>query len=65
MVPTPLKTLVPNASNSALSLMRDLMLWNPAARPNVVQSLRHQYFSEGGPLPEVPETQTKVSKQTL
>lgn len=52
MVATPLRQLVPNAGAAALSLMTDLMLWNPASRPNVVAALRHPYFSEGGPLPD-------------
>ncbi|XP_053467389.1 serine/threonine-protein kinase MAK isoform X3 [Ictalurus furcatus] len=37
-VPTPLKTLIPNASNEALTLMKDLLYWNPKKRPTAVQS---------------------------
>ncbi|XP_053530827.1 serine/threonine-protein kinase MAK isoform X4 [Ictalurus punctatus] len=36
-VPTPLKTLIPNASNEALTLMKDLLYWNPKKRPTAVQ----------------------------
>lgn len=36
-VPTPLKTLVPNASREAISLMKDLLQWDPKKRPTAVQ----------------------------
>lgn len=36
-VPTPLKTLIPNASNEAITLMRDLLQWDPKKRPTAVQ----------------------------
>ncbi|XP_058232457.1 serine/threonine-protein kinase MAK isoform X4 [Hemibagrus wyckioides] len=36
-VPTPLKTLIPNASNEALTLMKDLLHWEPKKRPTAVQ----------------------------
>ena len=32
-----LKTLIPNASNDALTLMKDMMAWNPQKRPTVTQ----------------------------
>ncbi|KAM9827905.1 serine/threonine-protein kinase MAK [Neosynchiropus ocellatus] len=53
-VPTHLKTLIPNASNEAISLMRDLLQWDPKKRPTAVQALRYQYFQVGqilGPRP--------------
>lgn len=34
---TPLKILIPNASNEALTLMKDLLHWNPKKRPTAVQ----------------------------
>lgn len=36
-VPTPLKTLIPNATNEALDLMRDLLQWDPKKRPSTVK----------------------------
>ena len=51
MVPTPLKTLIPNASKAAIDLMKDLMAWNPASRPSCVQSLRYSFFTDGEPIP--------------
>ncbi|KAJ8010596.1 hypothetical protein DPEC_G00076710 [Dallia pectoralis] len=53
-VPTPLKTLIPNASTEAISLMKDLLMWDPKKRPLAVQALRYPYFKVGqvlGPLP--------------
>ncbi|ESO92554.1 hypothetical protein LOTGIDRAFT_120723 [Lottia gigantea] len=44
---TSLKSLIPNASNEALHLMKDMMMWNPAKRPSSAQSLRYQYFQVG------------------
>lgn len=36
-VPTHLKTLIPNASNEAVTLMKDLLQWDPKKRPTAVQ----------------------------
>ncbi|XP_036377447.1 serine/threonine-protein kinase MAK [Megalops cyprinoides] len=46
-VPTNLKTLIPNASNEAISLMKDMLQWDPKKRPTAVQALRHPYFQVG------------------
>ncbi|XP_037613091.1 serine/threonine-protein kinase MAK isoform X4 [Sebastes umbrosus] len=57
-VPTHLKTLIPNASNEAITLMRDLMQWDPKKRPTAVQALRYPYFQVGqilGPRPQSQE----------
>ncbi|KAK5898356.1 hypothetical protein CgunFtcFv8_015780 [Champsocephalus gunnari] len=57
-VPTHLKTLIPNASNEAIILMRDLLQWDPKKRPTAVQSLRYPYFQVGqilGPRPQSQE----------
>ncbi|XP_072547416.1 serine/threonine-protein kinase MAK isoform X2 [Salminus brasiliensis] len=57
-VPTPLKTLIPNASNEALTLMKDLLQWDPKKRPTAVQALRYPYFQVGqvlGPRTQTPD----------
>ncbi|XP_076028582.1 uncharacterized protein LOC143017709 [Oratosquilla oratoria] len=42
--PTPLSTLIPNASGEAIQLMQDMLKWNPAKRPTAQQCLRYPYF---------------------
>jgi serine/threonine protein kinase len=42
--PTPLSTLIPNASPEAIALMTDMLRWNPAKRPSAQQALRYPYF---------------------
>ncbi|XP_054479269.1 serine/threonine-protein kinase MAK [Anoplopoma fimbria] len=73
-VPTHLKTLIPNASNEAIALMRDMLQWDPKKRPTAVQALRYPYFQVGqilGPRPQSqevkkvqarPPTQKQVSE---
>ncbi|XP_036374952.1 serine/threonine-protein kinase MAK-like isoform X2 [Megalops cyprinoides] len=59
-VPTNLKTLIPNASNEAIALMRDLLQWDPKKRPTAAQALRYPYFQVGqvlGPPPQYVEQQ--------
>ncbi|XP_046614468.1 serine/threonine-protein kinase dyf-5-like isoform X2 [Neodiprion virginianus] len=46
---TPLSKLIPNASQESVSLMEDMMRWNPVQRPTAQQSLRYRYFQVGGP----------------
>ncbi|XP_078594497.1 serine/threonine-protein kinase MAK-like isoform X1 [Branchiostoma floridae x Branchiostoma japonicum] len=46
-VPTNLKTLIPNASNEAIQLMRDMLHWDPKKRPTAAQSLRYPYYQVG------------------
>ncbi|XP_054863297.1 serine/threonine-protein kinase MAK isoform X9 [Amphiprion ocellaris] len=68
-VPTHLKTLIPNASNEAIALMRDMLQWDPKKRPTAVQALRYPYFQVGqilGPRPqsqEVKKVQTRPQAQ--
>lgn len=63
-VPTHLKTLIPNASNEAINLMRDLLQWDPKKRPTAVQALRYAYFQVGQVLGPRPQSQDirKVSQ---
>lgn len=37
MVPTDLSSLIPNASNDAIDLMTQLMIWDPQKRLNATQ----------------------------
>ncbi|KAI4881773.1 hypothetical protein NFI96_011469 [Prochilodus magdalenae] len=65
-VPTPLKTLIPNASNEALTLMKDLLQWDPKKRPTAVQALRYPYFQVGqvlGPRTQTPDLRKAQVKQ--
>ncbi|XP_034946794.1 serine/threonine-protein kinase dyf-5-like isoform X2 [Chelonus insularis] len=41
---TPLKDIIPNASQDAIILMEDMLEWNPIKRPNAQQALRYPYF---------------------
>nr|XP_046227651.1 serine/threonine-protein kinase MAK isoform X4 [Scatophagus argus] len=65
-VPTNLKTLIPNASNEAITLMRDLLQWDPKKRPTAVQALRYPYFQVGqilGPRPHSQEVKKVQARQ--
>ncbi|KAM9774676.1 serine/threonine-protein kinase MAK isoform 2-T2 [Syngnathus typhle] len=67
-VPTPLKTLIPNASREAINLMKDLLQWDPKKRPTAVQALRYPYFQVGqvlGPRPHSQEAKTVQARQTI
>eukprot|EP01016_Furgasonia_blochmanni_P051987 TRINITY_DN8249_c0_g1_i1.p1 TRINITY_DN8249_c0_g1~~TRINITY_DN8249_c0_g1_i1.p1 ORF type:complete len:370 (+),score=43.04 TRINITY_DN8249_c0_g1_i1:1221-2330(+) len=50
--PQSLKKLIPNASDEALELIRDMLKYNPAARPTVSQALQYPYFQCRIPIPE-------------
>ncbi|XP_067434714.1 serine/threonine-protein kinase MAK isoform X2 [Thunnus thynnus] len=65
-VPTHLKTLIPNASNEAIALMKDLLQWDPKKRPTAVQSLRYPYFQVGqilGPRPQSQDVKKVQARQ--
>ncbi|XP_058878672.1 serine/threonine-protein kinase MAK-like isoform X6 [Acipenser ruthenus] len=64
-VPTHLSTLIPNASNEAIALMRDMLQWDPKKRPTTTQALRYPYFQVGqvlGPPPQYVEQQKAQNK---
>ncbi|XP_048030293.1 serine/threonine-protein kinase MAK isoform X2 [Megalobrama amblycephala] len=67
-VPTPLKTLIPNATNEALDLMRDFLQWDPKKRPSAAKALRYPYFQVGqvlGPRPMTPDVRKVQIKPVL
>ena len=49
--PTALSSLVPNASPEAITLMRDLMLWDPTKRPTASGALQYPFFQVGITMP--------------
>ncbi|XP_053569074.1 serine/threonine-protein kinase MAK isoform X1 [Bombina bombina] len=64
-IPINLKTLIPNASEEALTLMRDMLQWDPKKRPTASQALRYPYFQVGqalGPPPQHLEQKKLLNK---
>ena len=43
--PTPLKKLIPHASDAALELIQSMVHWDPNKRPTAVQALQSPYFT--------------------
>jgi serine/threonine protein kinase len=43
---TPLKTIIKNASDEAIDLMKQMMRYNPLDRPTAVECLQHSYFDD-------------------
>ncbi|XP_051929533.1 serine/threonine-protein kinase MAK-like isoform X1 [Hippocampus zosterae] len=60
-VPTCLSSLIPNASDEAITLMKDMLQWDPKKRPNAAQALRYPYFYVGQSL-GVPLNYSKQHK---
>lgn len=67
-VPTSLRSLIPNAGDDAITLMKDMLQWDPVKRPSAAQALRYPYFhvgqALGAPLKysEQHKAQEKVSE---
>uniref|UniRef100_A0A8C8DW49 non-specific serine/threonine protein kinase n=1 Tax=Oryzias sinensis TaxID=183150 RepID=A0A8C8DW49_9TELE len=67
-VPTHLKTLIPNASNEAIALMKDFLQWDPKKRPTAAQALRYPYFQVGqvlGPRPQSQELKKMQNRSMI
>lgn len=64
-VPTPLASLIPNASPEAIQLMTDYMKYDPNQRPGVPQSLQYPYFQVNVniPQPRAPPPQQQMSQR--
>lgn len=45
-IPTPLRTLIPTASQSALNYIAESLRWDPAKRPSAEASLSYPFFLE-------------------
>lgn len=56
IAPTPLNSLVPNASPEGLALMTDLMKYDPSKRPSASQSLQYPFFQIGLNIPVMPKS---------
>ncbi|XP_006811103.1 serine/threonine-protein kinase MAK-like [Saccoglossus kowalevskii] len=54
-----LKTIIPNASNEGLTIINDMLLWNPQKRPTAAQTLRYPYFQVGQNLGSRPVQKTQ------
>merc|ERR1711939_877551 len=52
--PTPLSTLIPQASPEAIKLMEDTMRYNPSKRPTCSQCLQYPFFKVGVTLNSKP-----------
>ncbi|KAM9844984.1 serine/threonine-protein kinase MAK-like [Aulostomus maculatus] len=66
--PTCFKSLIPNASDEAITLMKDMLQWDPEKRPSAAQALRYPYFHVGQTLsvplknPEQHNTKVKAAE---
>eukprot|EP01062_Namystynia_karyoxenos_P019120 TRINITY_DN17165_c0_g2_i1.p1 TRINITY_DN17165_c0_g2~~TRINITY_DN17165_c0_g2_i1.p1 ORF type:complete len:711 (+),score=196.00 TRINITY_DN17165_c0_g2_i1:212-2344(+) len=49
MVPTPLQSLVPNATREAIDIMDKMLVWDPERRPKAAACLSHAYFQVAPP----------------
>jgi len=71
-VPTPLASLIPNASPEGIQIMTDYMKYDPNQRPGIPQSLQYPYFQvnvnvpqQRAPPPQQHQQQRQVAQDPL
>jgi protein kinase len=62
-VPTPLESIIRNASPEAIQLMTDLLRWDPNKRPTCSQALQYPFFTIGISIPMPLRTRTETTQQ--
>ncbi|KAJ9590218.1 hypothetical protein L9F63_016668, partial [Diploptera punctata] len=60
--PSPLHTIITNASKDAIIMMEDMLKWNPSKRPTAQQSLRYPYFQVGQKLGTTIQQQENLNR---
>ena len=65
MVPTSLRTLIPNATEEGLQLINNLLQWDPRLRPTAAQALSTKYFEVGGGIHAPPPNSVHTSTTNL
>ena len=63
-VPTPLAQIIPNASAEAITLMQDLMKYDPQQRPTASQTLQYPYFQVNAAIVAPPTNPNMVPAST-
>lgn len=61
--PTPLHTIIPNASPEAIDLLNEMLTYDPAKRPSATKALQHPWFN--GPVEAVRKTAPKVPPKVI
>mmetsp|Transcript_4724 Transcript_4724/g.7942 ORF Transcript_4724/g.7942 Transcript_4724/m.7942 type:complete len:488 (+) Transcript_4724:155-1618(+) len=64
-VPTPLAQIIPNASAEAITLMQDLMKYDPQQRPTASQTLQYPFFQVNSALVPPPTNPNSVPPSTF
>jgi len=62
MVSTPLRQLIPNASQDGIEILYAMLAWNPQQRPSSQKSLAHKFFTVGQNLHRSHKQKTKPLK---
>jgi len=62
-VPTPLASLIPNASPEAIQLMTDYMKYDPKSRPQIAESLQYPYFQVNVNTPHPAQPRQQVTQR--
>eukprot|EP00516_Mucochytrium_quahogii_P011279 CAMPEP_0203785966 /NCGR_PEP_ID=MMETSP0100_2-20121128/1332_1 /ASSEMBLY_ACC=CAM_ASM_000210 /TAXON_ID=96639 /ORGANISM=" , Strain NY0313808BC1" /LENGTH=577 /DNA_ID=CAMNT_0050688151 /DNA_START=305 /DNA_END=2038 /DNA_ORIENTATION=- len=61
-VATPLDQIIPQASPEAIALMRDLLKYDPMARPTASQALQYPFFQNNLRIPQSPSLHVSSSQ---